>query len=182
MLSKNIALVGLSGVGKSTFIDSINTDIQLQILSASELIKTQKKINNSHDELRFHNINDNQLLLIEGFKQAKDATQQITILDGHTVIETPNGLTEISSNVFREIEIQHFVFLIEEAGVILQRRTNDSSRKRSGATLTELDGFQRRALEVTTRIALELRVPVTIITPEKTSALNSVLSSLAQNE
>lgn len=175
MLNNIIALVGLSGVGKSTLIRKVSNEVHLQVLSASQLIKNQKKSYTEHDELRFHDINDNQRLLVDGFKLAIDRNKKITILDGHTVIETEHGLSEISADVFKDIGIQQFIFLAEEAHIILKRRSKDHTRKRSVVTLEVLDAYQMQAIGVTTRIALKLRVPVTILTSENTSTFKSIL-------
>jgi len=177
MKNENFALVGLSGVGKSRLISSIQDDIEFQTLSASNLIKAEKEVGTDHDDLKNHDIKDNQRLLIDGFKRAKaNNNQDITVLDGHTIIETPNGLIEISSDVFKEIGIKHFIFLVEDPEIILERRAKDSSRKRSVASLAELVEYQRRALEITTKIALELRVPVTVITSDNVLTLERILS------
>jgi len=177
MKNGNFALVGLSGVGKSRLISSIQNDMEFQALSASNLIKAEKEADTDHDDLKNHDIKDNQRLLIDGFNRAKtNNNQDITVLDGHTVIETPNGLIEISSNVFKEIDIKHFIFLVEDPEIILERRIKDSSRKRSVTSLTKLVEYQRRALEVTTEIALELRTPVTVITSDNVLTLRRILS------
>lgn len=178
MTNKIIALVGLSGVGKSTIISKIPSQIKFQSLSASKLIKDQKEAYTNHDELRFHNINDNQSLLIDGFKQVRDSSLGTTILDGHTAIETPNGLVELPTSVFEAMSIGHFVFLIEKEELIFERRANDQFRKRSTATQAELFEIQKRALEITTRIALELRIPMTILTADNTSEFHRILSNI----
>lgn len=177
MLNTTIALVGLSGVGKSTLIQKVCNEVQFQALSASQLIKNQKETYTKHDELRFHNIDDNQCLLIEGFKQALDHKQKLILLDGHTIIETASGLTEVSATVFKEIGINQFVFLAEEAKTIFQRRSKDNKRKRATVTIENLDDYQMRAIEVTTRIALELKIPVTLLTSENTSVFKSILNN-----
>jgi adenylate kinase len=175
MSNITIALVGLSGVGKSTLIKKVCNDIPFQTLSASQLIKNQKETYTQHDELRFQDINDNQRLLVDGFKKNIDPKQKLILLDGHTVIETANGLIDISANVFREIGINQFIFLAEEADSILQRRSKDKSRKRSIVTTEQINTYQTHTQIVTARISLELRVPLTIITSDDISTFKSIL-------
>lgn len=177
MINTTIALVGLSGVGKSTLIQKVCHEIQFQTLSASQLIKDQKEAYIKHDDLRFHDISDNQRLLIDGFKRAIDHKQKLVLLDAHTVIETANGLTDISAKVFKDIGINQFVFLAEEARTIYHRRSEDDERKRATVTMETLDAYQMHAIEVTTRIALELKIPVTLITSGNITAFKSVLNN-----
>jgi adenylate kinase len=177
MTSKIIAIVGLSGVGKSTIISKIPSYIRFQSLSASELIKAQKETYTNHDELRFHDINDNQRLLIDGFKRKKDSSLGAIILDGHTVIETPNGLVGLPASVFGAMGVNHIIFLIEKEELIFERRARDKSRNRSTVTQAELLEIQKHAVEITTKIALELRIPLTILTADNSSELHRILST-----
>lgn len=170
-MGHTIAIVGVSGVGKSTFITSLQNSQNFQYLSASDLIKDEKKIqsqqNISNDELRHVDIDDNQQLLISGFLRARDSAAEIIVLDGHTIVDTPNGLVEIPAEVFRSVEVSKFIFLIEAAEIIAERRASDGSRKRPNLPIKEIQRHQNHALAITAKIALKLRIPLILITSDQ---------------
>lgn len=99
-----VALVGLSGVGKSTLLEDARRRLVFEHLQASDLIKAERQERQgkpaAHDLLREGNIDDNQDLLISGFMR-RAPEEGLIVLDGHTIIDTPDGLVEISPSVFR---------------------------------------------------------------------------------
>lgn len=180
-MNKIVALVGLSGVGKSTFISSLKDQIDFQYLSASLLIKNQKKLlqnlNLKGDDLRFGDINDNQKLLIDGFKKAHKVEADLTILDGHTVIDTPDCLIEIEPVVFKEIGVENFILLTETAEVISERRKLDQSRNRPILSVKELIEHQEISVNATAKAALDCRIPLLIVTSEQIKTVVNILKS-----
>lgn len=103
---KVVALAGLSGVGKSTLLENAQRTLVFEHLQASELIKAERRECQrkpvAHDLLREGNIDDNQALLISGFMR-RAPKEGLIVLDGHTVIDTPDGLVEILPSVFRRL-------------------------------------------------------------------------------
>ncbi len=87
----------------------------------------------------------------------------MVILDGHTVIDTPDGLVEIEPNVFRMLEVSRFVILTDGPEEIYRRRLADPERKRPVRSVDELRQQQERSVIVAYRAALELGVPVVIL-------------------
>lgn len=170
-MGRTIAVVGISGVGKSTFLFELQKTVRFQLLTASSLIKDQKRAieqgSLTSEELRLANIGDNQLLLVDGFHRKRDIGAEIVVLDGHTVVDTPNGLIEISSDIFNKIGIETFIFLMERPELIADRRAGDSDRTRPNLSVEKLQQHQNLALTVAARAALTMRVPLIVITSDQ---------------
>lgn len=177
-----VAIVGLSGVGKSTLLKGIVEQVPFQHLQASALIKQAReelsKASISTDQLRQANIDDNQALLIQGFAHAIDQTARVVVLDGHTIIDTPTGLVRIEPDVFRQIDVQQFVFLAAPPATIHSRRSSDASRKRPVRTEEELREHQHQALLSAFESAQALDVPLTVVTPDKIALLVQLFKRL----
>jgi adenylate kinase len=161
-----VAVVGLSGVGKSTALEAAHASLAFEHLQASALIKAERErwrqAKIDHDALREANINDNQALLVGGFRHTAPKAG-LVILDGHTVIDTPDGLVEIEPKVFRMLGVSRFVVLTEEPEEIYRRRSADPGRKRPMRSVDELRQQQERSILVAHRAALDLRVPLVVL-------------------
>lgn len=160
-----IALAGLSGVGKSTLLENARRRLVFEHLQASDLIKAEKQEHQgkpvAHD-LREGNIDDNQALLISGFMR-RAPEEGLIVLDGHTIIDTPDGLVEISPSVFSAIDVSRFVVLVDDAEKIALRRLSDTRRARPSRSPQELAEHQERSVLAAYRAALALRVPLFIV-------------------
>lgn len=160
-----VAVVGISGVGKSTALARAQVSLTFTHLQASALIKAEHELRQQkfvdHDTLREANIDDNQTLLIDGFHRAVPDSG-LVVLDGHTIIDTPIGLVEVESSVFRQIGASRIIVLTEEPEKIWQRRPSDSQRMRPMRSIDELRRQQDCSLVAARRAALELRIPLVI--------------------
>jgi adenylate kinase len=163
---KVVALVGLSGVGKSTRLKDVRRGLVFEHLQAGDLIKAEREERQgklvAHDVLREANIDDNQALLISGFLRYAPE-EGLIVLDGHTVIDTPDGLVEISPSVFSAIDVSRFVVLVDDAEKIASRRLSDRRRTRPFRSPEELAEHQERSVLAAYRAALALRVPLFIV-------------------
>lgn len=178
MTAPTAIVVGVSGVGKSTFINSLSEFLSFQYLSAGTLIKQEKERLDgviARDALRFVDISDNQKLLVDGFRNARDDAASLIVLDGHTVIDTPNGLQPIPVAVFKSLDIRMFVFLKADPANIKLQRDRDGSRSRPILTVEEIDHHQETALAITVRIADELSLPFATISYMDGKALSELL-------
>lgn len=163
---KVVALVGLSGVGKSTLLKDARRGLVFEHLQASDLIKAERQERRgkpvAHDLLREGNIDDNQALLISGFtRRAPD--KGLIVLDGHTIIDTSDGLVEISPSVFSAIDVSYFVVLVDDVEKIALRRLSDTRRTRPVRSQEELAKHQERSVLAAYRAALALSVPLFVV-------------------
>jgi adenylate kinase len=174
-----IALVGLSGVGKSTLLREAAHDVSLRHLQASELIKAELRAAASHsassEDLRLGSVLDNQSLLISGFARATSDFPDLVVFDGHTIIDGANGLIEIPADVFAALQISHIVFLEGNPDQIVLQRRNDTTRSRPILSPEELAYQQRLAIAVAKRISQDLGVPLTMIGTWDPNVLRAVL-------
>lgn len=163
---KVVVFAGLSGVGKSTLLEDTRQRLTFEHLQASELIKAERQERQdkpvAHDLLREGNIDDNQALLISGFMR-RAPEEGLIVLDGHTVIDTTNGLVEISPSVFSAIDVSRFVVLIDDVETIALRRLSDTRRTRPIRSPEELAEHQERSVLSAYRAALALSVPMFVV-------------------
>ncbi|MCW8060763.1 ATP-binding protein [Agrobacterium tumefaciens] len=161
-----VALVGLPGVGKSTLLEDARRGLVFEHLQASDLIRTERQERRgkpvAHDLLREGNIDDNQALLISGFMR-RAPEEGLIVLDGHTVIDTPDGLVEISPSVFSAIDVSRFVILVDDVEKIALRRLSDTRRTRPTRSHEELAEHQERSVLAAYRAALALSVPLFVV-------------------
>jgi adenylate kinase len=170
MSAKVAILVGVSGVGKSTFLKMLSRELEFQHLSAGELIEREKKRiahTVDYDSLRFQDISDNQNKLISGFNREKDPMANLILLDGHTVIDTGNGIEPIPTKIFESLGIGFFVFLKAEPSQIIRQRTIDASRERPNLNIVEIEQQQNISLSLTKEIADKLSTPLEVMTAEQ---------------
>ena len=162
-----IALVGLSGVGKSTLLKRMASHIEFEHLQASVLIKSELKRTQSElqssEGLRQGQVIDNQAALISGFLRTTEGMSGLVVLDGHTLIDAGEKLIEIPADVFRQIGVEHMIFLQEAPERIAERRGGDIGRKRPNRTVETLAYHQVQAIIVAARITLELDIPLSVI-------------------
>ena len=174
-----VALVGISGVGKSTVLRAIAETLVFQHLQASALIKDARNALEAgavgHDDLRQVDIGDNQALLVEGFRAARDLAMGTVILDGHTVIDTPNGLVRIEPSVFGALGIQKFVLVVDGPDAIHRRRAGDTTRKRPVRSAAELDKHQNEALLAAYAAACLLGIPLHVFPISDLAGILSVI-------
>lgn len=164
---KVIAVVGISGVGKSTRIRKWAENYPFVHLQASSLIKTEqaalKQTVASSEELRLGPVLDNQTLLVNAFKKAVDGYRGLVIFDGHTLIDGLNGPVPIPSNVFSELGCRHVIFVHDTSSAIVERRLADRTRDRPRLSADDLARHQDFALATARDIAAKLGIGLTVL-------------------
>lgn len=174
-----VAFVGISGVGKSFFLERTVTNRQAVVVSASKLIASQRDaLGHSipHDDLRLANLDVNQRLLIEGFRRLPVGKLPV-IIDGHTIIDTPTGEVEVPAQVFKHLEVTDFVVLVDDPAAIVTRRDRDLLRKRPIRSVEEITAHQKRACEAAKAISTQLNLPLITIAHSDAEALLELLKS-----
>jgi adenylate kinase len=177
-----IALVGLSGVGKSTLLAKLEKRIPLKHFAASDVIKAElarsESRSASSEELRLGSVLDNQSLLVSGFARCTQGLEGLVVLDGHTVIDGSCGLIEIPAEVFAAAHVRHIIFLKAHPDQIAERRTNDA-RSRPHRSPEQIREHQQVAITVTRKIAAQLYVPLTIIQSDNLTCLRELFYKFA---
>ncbi len=162
-----IALVGISGVGKSTFLRRLAREVSFTHLEASRLLKEEVQLLNAtrltSEDLRLGAVLDNQNLLNCAFDRHVEKLDGLVVLDGHTVIDTGAGLQEVPASVFDKMCLDEFFFLQDDPCEIFSRRKADTTRDRPDRSIDEVAEHQERAILVTAQIARDLRIPCTIV-------------------
>jgi adenylate kinase len=175
---KVVALVSLSGVGKTSALVTLTAKRPFQHLSASRLIREGRELSalsTTADTLHNANIDENQRLLIAGFKRAIDLAASFVVLDGHTVVETPSGLVPIGADVFGALAITDMIFLSAAPSEILQRRALDISRNRPPADMEQIEIYQERAMLEAFRVCCHLKIPLSVINGPSSSNLEKLI-------
>jgi len=184
-MTQIVAVVGVSGVGKSTFIRGLRGALSFQHLSAGRIIRYQREREEqapqAHDELRNLDIDENQRLLVEGFHDLLDASQNLTLFDGHTVIDTSDELRRIEPSVFASLGIMAILFLQEQPETIRSRREADRKRSRPLISPEKISVHQSYALATTAEICLELAIPFLVIdTSQVESAIRFIQAQFTE--
>jgi len=159
-MTRRIALLGLSGVGKSTLIGRLNRRIPLLHLQASALIKAEQtyraQFPDSSESLRTGAVLDNQALMIAAFQRTTTDVEVPIVFDGHSVIDSRDGLVEIPASVFAELSLDAIFYLSAVPHIITKRRLADTARKRPIRDSETLAEHQRIAIDVAQRIAEQI--------------------------
>lgn len=159
-MNRRIGLLGISGVGKSTLIGSLNKVRQVRHLQASALIKSEQAYRDQHpatsEALRTGPVTDNQELLIAAFEREAASALLPIVFDGHSIIDQGDGIVEIPSHVFLRLRLDAIFFLSAEPKLIYQRRMLDQSRPRPVRQVETLAAHQTLARDVARRISAEV--------------------------
>lgn len=158
-----MALLGLSGVGKSTLIGQVAERVPLLHLQASTLIKAEQahraQAQHTSEALRTGPVLDNQALMIAAFDRLTKMATLPVVFDGHSVIDGRNGLLEIPSAVFAALGLDAICILTANPSTILERRRHDIARERPPRDVDALAAQQALAIAAAQRIASDLNCP-----------------------
>lgn len=181
---KTVAVVGLSGVGKSTLIQRVAMDIELLHMQASALIKLEQEYRAgsacSSEELRLGPILDNQALMLAAFSRLTHGVHSRVVFDGHTIIDGAAGPISIPADVFKALGCVSMVFLWDEPELIAQRRKADHRRDRPALTPNLLRRHQDLAERTGREICGELDIPLNLIKVTDQNAFQECLVATGQ--
>lgn len=165
MSQKIVAITGLSGVGKTTFLQHLAEHVPFQHLTGGSLIAAARDARpDERDAMRYADLDENQRLLIDGFSLARDPNAPLVIFDGHVVIDTSAGLQELPVDVFRALGIVKMAHLEDTPARINTNRSKDTSRHRPTHDQKTLSQHQLASRAHAKSIAAELNVEFHIVT------------------
>lgn len=167
---RRIALLGLSGVGKSTLLSMLAERVAFTHLQASDLIKAEQAYRDaqpqSSEALRTGAVLENQALLIAGFHRAAESSTAPIVFDGHSIIDGRDGLIEIPGEVFAALDLAAISFLQADPATIVARRRHDTARQRPVRDEATLADHQAWAIAVARRAADAICCPFQILTSD----------------
>lgn len=164
MKQRVVALTGISGVGKTTFLRKLSAAREFQHLTGGTLIAAARnKGSDARDSLRHADLEENQRLLIQGFALEKDPKANLIIVDGHVVIDNNSGLARISSTVFESIDVSLILHLEADPVRIFKNRSEDTSRFRPIRDVETLAHHQAASREHARYVARSLQIDFCIL-------------------
>lgn len=173
-----VALTGLSGVGKSTLLAAVATQLRFQHLQASALIKKGRETvlgeAVGHDQLRYSDLDENQRLLVRGLEVSLAETQ-LVVLDSHTVIERECGHFLVDPGVFAAVGIAAMIFLRDDPQSIAKRRANDQTRVRPKKDAADLAEVQAEAVKQAELICRTVGKSLYVETPSNVDGVVELL-------
>ena len=176
MNQRVVALVGISGVGKTTFVKRVAEKCDFLHLTAGTLIARGRSIDPvTRDVLRSSNLEENQRMLVDGFKEAAGAVAGPIVLDGHVVIHMASGLAPIDSRVFAGIGTKLVAHLEANPAQILSNRLCDTRRDRPSLSVEELEVHQARSLAAARRVAVDLGIKLKRLTHDDVDVFAQIL-------
>lgn len=182
-MKRRIAILGLSGVGKSTLIGKIRETVPLLHLQASALIKAEqahrKKSPDSSEALRIGAVMDNQSLMIAAYRREAAATDLPIVFDGHSIVDGRDGPIEIPASIFAALELDAIFYMSAEPHLIAERRRADVSRERPHRDIPTLEQHQHLAEATARLIADAIGCPFILIAHGN---LGSVMGFISQSE
>ncbi|MEX5578271.1 ATP-binding protein [Pseudophaeobacter sp. A-200-2] len=172
MTQEIIAFTGISGVGKTTFLRRLRGRIPFQHLTGGSLIsKARETPQADRDSIRISNLDENQRLLVQGFKQERDPAEKLVIMDGHVIIDTAEGICDIPTEVFECLGVNLMVHLDADPATIVKNRAGDKERKRPVYSADVVFEHQERSRMRAKTIATELGIKFVGVTHEDMNAL-----------
>lgn len=168
-MSQTIAILGISGVGKTSLIQEfVSLNAKFSHAEASALIRQTKSKNlvaqRSKGEGTRAIILENQRALVEAFHDFKRSTiDKHILLDGHSVIDSDDGLVVIPKKVFSALEIGYLIFMSDDVKKIWVRRKQDARRTRNERDVSYLYRWQRFALRMCSEHSQDLKIPLNVV-------------------
>ena len=113
--------------------------------------------------------------IIRGFALARDPTAELIIMDGHVVIDDGKGLTNISSDVFKALDVTAMAHLEANPKRVAKNRRQDTSRSRPSYATERLAQHQHMSREHAQSIAKTLNIVFHVVTHDDVAHLAKVL-------
>jgi adenylate kinase len=158
-LFSNISFIGgIHGVGKSTICKKICADLNIQYLSASEVLKW-KELNTDHKNKKVENISLTQNRLIDNLIKLVDPHKHY-LLDGHyCLLDKESNITEIPFETFELINPASLHIITGEVSEIKSRLENRDKRLYDYELL---DSMQKQEIKYALELSKKLNINISI--------------------
>jgi len=176
MSQQIVALTGISGVGKTTFVCQLAKIVDFQNVTAGSLIAMAREARpETRDTIRHADLDENQRFLIEGFAHMRNQRANSVIMDGHVVIDNGQRLSKVPWEVFKALDISVMVHFEATPKNIFANRDQDLSRSRPLYPLTLLKRHQEISRSHAKNIADMLGIDFYIITRDDVDRMAAIL-------
>lgn len=171
MFDNIIFIGGIHGVGKSSICQHICRELNMEYLSASELIKWQE-INEDSKNKKVKDIPDTQNRLLKGLKNTLQK-HKTYLLDGHyCLLNKDSEVEKISMDIFIQINPKVLCLIICDIKEIKKRLEIRDNKPYKYELLEQL---QNSELDYAKHLSVALDIPLCI---EKSNDYIKILNSL----
>lgn len=178
MSQRIVAFTGISGVGKTTFLRRLAQLIDFQHVTGGNLIAAAREVAaDTRDAIRYADLDENQRLLVEGFVLIRDPYANLVMMDGHMVIDNGEGLSKISSDVFRALGVSVMVHLEASPEQIAVNRARDALRSRPPYSPDIIERHQVLSRAHAYAVSERLKIPLHIVTHDDANQLVKLLAA-----
>lgn len=181
---KTIGVFGISGVGKTTFINALIAKQPNWLHISAGTLLQGRLMHVARDALRVRSeggVLANQEIIVHGLSTWRQRTEcDAAFFDGHLLIDSDTAVVEIPCDVIRRLELDAIIFLHGEASEIAQRRASDTSRARAFRSKEQLAAEQRKAMNLAQRFSEDLRIPLFVVCSDDAADVEARIASLVQ--
>lgn len=187
-MRKVVGVFGLSGVGKSTTVAQVVSTAGglAASVNAGDLIRRRRVAGRRAVDLRLLGVGEirsNQELLVEEVAVEREVPgAPVLLLDGHCVIDNGEQLVPIPVGVVERLGLSAVVYLTADAREIRARRRSDAGRKRPDVDEAELATQLESGLAVCAGYAVELRLPLVVVSPAEYGLIVTLVDYLVRGE
>jgi adenylate kinase len=162
-----IFVCGISGVGKTHLIRAVLGQLKDALTwRASEMIAEARQVFDP-EQLRTlapTELQQSQELLVAGFATRRRMfTNELVLLDAHSVIDTNEGLFDIPVVIVARLKTTGIIHVTDEPGRIYERRSADRERVRPSRSVAQLEVYQSRSIANCESYCSMLHVPLTLV-------------------
>jgi adenylate kinase len=162
-MGKAILMLGVPGVGKSTLARSATASISnIMAVDFADLMLQSAKSEIHRDELQFLTLDERRVLFENANKQLSKIVknyQGLILVEAHFALRINDNIICMGNGLLRVVTPVGVILIEAPADIIVQRRINDSSRRRQVETAEAVKELQSanylRMLEVTVLLQVD---------------------------